>query len=134
MQIKIFFLAAALAAILACRPATEAARAPETTGETERAARAEAEAARAAVSKRLDALDAEIQKIDTKAEKASAKTKAKLEETGREMRAEARKLRDRMSTWDDKAGSAWRDAKREIEDGLDKSERVIKNLVDDIKK
>jgi hypothetical protein len=56
-----------------------------------------------------------------------------MEEEAREMRAEAKKLRDRMSTWDEKTESAWRTTKREVEEGLDKTENAVKNFFRDLK-
>lgn len=93
----------------------------------------EAAKAKAAISKRLDQLDEEIDKLDAKAQKASAKAKAKIKEEARDLRVEAKRLRGKMSTWDDKAESAWKTAKREIEEGLDKTESTFKKIWADIK-
>ncbi len=140
MNFKWVALPVMLTAGLACQPQrtveTErpATRAADEASAAARAAREEAEQARKALSRRLDDLDTEVEKLDKRAEKASAKTRAKLEAQAREMRADARRLRDRMSTWDDKVDSTWRSAKREVEEGLDKTESAIKNLVDDIKR
>lgn len=76
---------------------TEVGRGREETAEAVRAARREAEIARDRISKRLDQLDIEIDKIQQKAEKASGKTNAKLKRQSQELRADARRLRDRMS-------------------------------------
>jgi predicted nuclease with TOPRIM domain len=95
--------------------------------------REEAAKAKAALSKRLDQLDEEVDKLEAKAKKASAKAKAKLNEEARDMRAESKRLRARMSTWDDKVESAWKTAKREIEEGLDKTESTFKKIWADIK-
>jgi colicin import membrane protein len=110
---------------------TEAAR--EEADKAAREAREEARRAKEALSRRLDQLDEEIDRLEAKAKKASAKTKAKLNEEARDMRVEAKKLRARMSTWDDKAESAWKTAKREIEEGLDKTESTFKKIWADIK-
>jgi uncharacterized protein YicC (UPF0701 family) len=93
----------------------------------------EAARAKAAISRRLDQLDEEVDKLEARAKKASAKTKAKLNEESRDMRAEAKRLRAKMSTWDDKAESAWKTAKLEIEEGLDKTESTFKKIWADIK-
>jgi len=98
-----------------------------------RAAQKEAETARGKIAARLDQLDSEIERVERKADKATGKAKAKLKEQSQELRADARRLRDRMSTWDDKVESAWKTTKREVEEGLDKTENAIKNLVDDVK-
>ena len=111
---------------------TEAVR--EDAVRAAREMKAKAEEAKAALSKRLDRLDEKIDELEAKAKKASAKTKAKMNEQAREMRAEAKKLRARMSTWDDKAESAWQTVKREVEEGLAKTEKAIEKIVDDIKK
>ena len=120
--------AAVLAVFLGCET--------RQTKEEERArieAKEAATATRKALAKRLEILDRDIEKLEERTRKASAKTKVKLEENTRDLRAEARRLRDRMSGWDDKADSAWRDIKREVEEGLDKTERAIKKFVDEIK-
>ncbi len=140
MNFRFFSISVLLAASLACEPRRPAeterpvARTADEARDAAKAAREEAEAAWKTLSKRLDDLDSEVEKLDKRAEKASAKTRAKLEAQAREMRADARKLRERMSTWDDKVDSAWRSAKREVEEGLDKTENAIKNLVEDIKR
>jgi phage host-nuclease inhibitor protein Gam len=140
MNHKCLALLAVLTIGLACQPQrtveTErpAARAADEARAAADAMREEAEQARQTLSKRLDDLDRELDKLDERAERASAKTRAKLKAQAREMRADARKLRDRMSTWDDKAESGWRSAKREVEEGLDKTGNAIKGLIDDIKR
>jgi predicted nuclease with TOPRIM domain len=128
-------VAAILAACAGCgsKPPTATDRTREERAETARDAQKAAERARETLSKRLDELDNEIDKVEQRAKKATGKAKARLEEQGRELRADARKLRARMSTWDDKAESAWRTAKREVEEGLEKTQNAIKKLVDDIK-
>jgi len=95
--------------------------------------KAKAEEAKAALSRRLDRLDEKIDELEAKAKKSSAKARAKLNEQAREMRADAKKLRARMSTWDDKAESAWQTAKREMEEGLEKTEKSIEKFFDDMK-
>jgi hypothetical protein len=110
---------------------TEAVR--EDADRAGRAAKEEAERARVALSRRLDQLDEDLAKLDSKARKASAKARVKINEQAREMRAEAKQLRARMSTWDDKAESAWRTAKREMEQGLERAERSVRRFVNDTK-
>lgn len=136
MTIKPFAGVALLAICVGCqeRRTSDAGSSPrQEMNDATRAAQREAAEARLALSKRLDELDSEVEKVERKAERASAKTKAKLEEQANELRADARKLRDRMSTWDDKAESAWRRTKQEIEDGLGKAENSLKKVVDDIR-
>jgi len=136
MNTHLFVVTGLLAMSIGCT-SPESTRAtgaaPSEPSATAQAIERDAEAARVALSKRLDQLDADIERVEARAKKASNKTKARLEEQGREMRAEARRLRDRMSTWDDKAESAWRTSKREIEEGLDKTEDAFKKLWADIK-
>lgn len=123
-----------LAASIGCQERRAADASPrQESSDAARAAKKEAEEVHQALVKRLDQLDGEIEKIEKKAEKASAKTKAKLEEQAKGLRADARSLRNRMSTWDDKAESAWKTAKRETEEGLEKAEHSIRKALDDIK-
>lgn len=93
----------------------------------------EAVEAKAALSRRLDQLDAEVDRLQEKAKTASKKTKARLNEQAEETKLEAKRLRARMSTWDDKAADAWRVTKREVEEGLDKTESTLKKIWNDIK-
>ncbi|MBS1833673.1 MAG: hypothetical protein JST65_13220 [Acidobacteria bacterium] len=93
-------------------------------------AAAEAREAKAAISRRIDQLDAKADELAEKSKKAGAKAKARMEKEGRELKEEAKRLRDKMSTWDDKADSAWRATKREVEEGLDKTEAALKKMVD----
>ena len=133
MTRKLILVAAVLGASLACQsPQADTPR--EKAADVSAAAQREAERDRAAINKRLDQLDSEVDRLDSKAENATGKAKAKLKEQARDMRTEARKLRDRMSTWDDKVESSWRTAKREVEQGLDKTEDAFKKLADDIKR
>lgn len=115
-------------------PVTTTERQPEpAVTDAAREAQREAERAREILAKRLDQLDEQVAKVEARADKATGKAKANLEKQSAEMRLEARRLRDRMSTWDDKMESAWRTSKREVEEGLDKAENAVRKLVDDIK-
>lgn len=115
------------------KPATTTERAKEEATEAARAVEREAAEARAAIARRLDKLDSDVDSLEARAGKTKGKAKAEMEKQAREMKAEARRLRDRMSTWDDKAESAWRATKREMEEGLDKTEIALKKMVDEIK-
>jgi hypothetical protein len=110
---------------------TEAAQ--EAASKAARDAKEELEKTKIALSKRLDQLDAEIETLEAKAKKASAKTKAKMTAEAREMRVTTKQLRARISSWDEKAESAWRTAKREVEEDLDKTEKAIKEFFADNK-
>jgi chromosome segregation ATPase len=134
MNSRLFVCTGFLAACIACQSdRADLERSREESTETAKAARKEAERARDALARRLDHLDSEIEKLEKKADKATGKAKAKLREQSQELRADSRKLRDRMTTWDDKVESAWRTTRREVEEGIDKTENAIKNLVDDVK-
>lgn len=131
-----FILVTAIAGMLWSCQSQQTAKsetAPETTAEAAREARLETEKAKAALAKRINQLDAQIDEFEADVKKSSKKTKVKLTEKVRELRAEAKKLRDHMSTWDDKAESAWHTTKREVENGLDKAESEIKEFVNDLK-
>lgn len=135
MLTKLLFTSALLAALTGCqsKPETRTETVREAADKTATAVKEEAEAAKVSLNRRLDQLDEQIEKLEAKAKKATAKSKAKMNEQAQEMRADAAKLRARMSTWDDKVESAWRTAKRETEEGLDKTEAAIKKFFDNDK-
>ncbi len=135
MTSKLFAVAGLLAASIGCQSDRKADldRGREEATDAVRAAQREAETARDRIAARLDRLDSEIERVEKKADKATGKAKAKLKEQSQELRADARRLRDRMSTWDDKVETAWKSTKREVEEGLDKTEDTIKKLVDEVK-
>lgn len=116
---------------VAREPGPQAETARSDAKEASRDWQREAGNVRAKLSKRLEALERDLVKLESKAKKASAKTQASMEKTARELRADARRLRHRMSTWDDKAESTWRSVKREVEEGLEKTERAVKKIFDD---
>ena len=77
--------------------------------------------------------ESEIDNLEARAKKATAKTRTKLNAEAKELRADAARLRGRMSTWDDKVAAGARTAKNEVEEGLEKTEAAIKKLVKDLK-
>ncbi len=139
MTIKLILLVAMTGMLFSCQSERKTAverRTDSVEEGADRAARAlreEAAEAKATLAKRLDQLDAEIDSLEARAKKATAKNRARLNNEAKEMRAEATRLRGRMSTWDDKMTAAWRTTKSEVEDGVKKTESAMKRLVDDIK-
>ncbi len=105
------------------RESTEAAQtAVDFTKEQAARAKREGEA-------RIADLDRRIDELDAKASKASAKAKAELQAAAKDMRAESKRLKDRMSTWDDKAVEAWQTTRIEVEQAVSKAEGAIDRLI-----
>ena len=94
----------------------------------EQAVRAKREA-----QEKIDELDRKIDELDRRAEKASAKVKASLREAASDMRAESKRLKDRMSTWDDKAVDAWQTTRIEVEQAAGKAGKAIDDLLDKVR-
>lgn len=133
MTSKLFLTSIAFAALLGCESRDQSVdRRVEVDRKVDKV-NEEAVEAKAALSRRLDQLDAEVDRLQEKAKTASARSKAKLNQQAEEAKLEAKRLRARMSTWDDKAADAWRVTKREVEEGLDKTESTLKKIWNDIK-
>ncbi|MBL8219774.1 MAG: hypothetical protein JNL62_11115 [Bryobacterales bacterium] len=94
----------------------------------EQAARAKREA-----QAKIEELDRKIDELDQSAEKASAKVKESLREAASDMRAESKRLKDRMSTWDDKAVEAWQTTRIEVEQAASKAEKAIDDLLEKVR-
>ena len=110
------------------RETTEAARtAADFTQEQAARARREAEA-------RIADLDRRIEDLDDRASKASARAKADLQSSAKDLRVVSRRLKDRMSSWDDKAVEAWQTTRIEVEQAVTKAENGIDRLIDKARK
>ncbi|BDC48782.1 hypothetical protein F183_A10980 [Bryobacterales bacterium F-183] len=105
-------------------------RAKQEADDAAKRAEIEAREAKAAINRRIDQLDEKADELAEKSKKATAKARAKMQREGEELKVEAKRLRAQMSTWDDKADSAWRTTKREVEEALDKTEAALKKMVD----
>ncbi len=106
---------------------TEAARtAADFTQEQAARAKREAEA-------KIAELDRRIDDLEVKASTASAKMKTSLQEAAKDMRAESKRLKERMSTWDDKAVEAWQTTRIEVEQAVNKAETAIDNLLEKVR-
>ena len=79
---------------------------------------------------RIADLDRRIDELDRRAAKASARFKADLQATAKDLRAESKRLKERMSTWDDKAVEAWQATRIEVEQSVTKAENAIDRLLE----
>lgn len=108
--------------------------------ETTEAARTAADFAReqAALAKReaqqkIDELDQRIDELERRGKKSSGQLKSRMQETAKDMRAESKRLKDRMSTWDDKAVEAWQTTRQEVGEAVSKAEGAIDRVLERVR-